>query len=126
MTEKEMLELARQKQKAGRENVQAGFGSNYRSCYETESNDNSLSAREKMKARQMTNPERMRAESEARKQKAAEVAAQKEALEKMTPYERDLERAKIRKQEDRERWAVINGWRDYAEYEEDQRAKRNR
>lgn len=126
MNDQDMMKIARKKRAERAAEQHAGYGDNNHGRDRREANyTGSLDARARMSARMSTNPERT-AEAAAQRQADQEKQkAEKARLSKLSPYERDIERSKAKEADRLDRWARMNGWKSYAEYQEDQKAKRN-
>lgn len=126
MNDKEMLKIAQKKRAERAATIHAGYGDDNRGRDRAESDySGSLDARARMAARMSTNSERA-AEAAAEYQAERDrQAAEKARLASMSPYERDIERSKAKKAARLDRWAKMQGWKNYQEYLDDQAAKRN-
>lgn len=126
MNDKEMMRIAQKKRAERAATMHAGYGDNNHGRDRGEDHGSgSLDARARMSARMSTNSERISEEAAERKAERDRRDAEKARLASMSPYERDIERAKVAEAARLEKWAKLRGYKSYAEYQEDMDAKRN-
>lgn len=126
MNYEEMLKIANKKRAERAATLHEGYGDNNHGRDRNKADyTGSHDARARMLARMSTNAERIKEEATQRRADQEKQKAETARLARLTPYERDIQRAKIREAERLERWAKTHGWKNYQEYLDDQAAKRN-